>query len=88
MKLGGSVRLVMYGTVDSEEIGESDKTDKVPEIDECCLICEIGEIVSLQSLIRFVRPMRRASVLRSPGLLTDEIVEIEMVAILGTTEIV
>ena len=38
------MRLVMYGTVDSEEIGESDKTDKVPAIDECCLICEIGEI--------------------------------------------
>ena len=38
------MRLVMYGTVDSEEIGESNNTDRVPEIDECYLICEIGEI--------------------------------------------
>ena len=38
------MRLVMYGTVDSEEIGESDNTDRVPEIDECYLIGEIGEI--------------------------------------------
>ena len=53
MRLGGAVRLVMYGTVDRGEICESDKTDKVPEIDECYLIgeiCEIGESAELDQI--------------------------------------